>query len=87
MEVYAHLPSGSEDGRLIYNASDCVRVRTCVSCRLPLCGLYALYTGFYCTRVEISIQCILNALKGVEMDGVEIEKIWVRCVILPLYKK
>lgn len=60
---------------------------TCVSCRLPLCGLYALYTGFYCARVEISIQCILNALKGVEMDGVEMEKIWVRCAILPLYKK
>ena len=27
VEVYAHLPSGSEDGRLIYNASACVCVR------------------------------------------------------------
>lgn len=25
---------------------------TCVGCILPLCGLYALYTGFYCARVE-----------------------------------
>lgn len=80
------MPSGSENGSLIYNASACVRVRMCVSCRLPLCSLYALYTGFYCARVEISIQGILNALKGIEMDGIEIEKIWGRCAILPLYK-
>ena len=81
------MPSGSEDGSLIYNAIMRLSVCMCVGCSLPLCGLYALYTGFYCDRVEISIRCVLNALKGLEMDGIELEKIWVRCAILPLYKK